>query len=178
MKNTPKYLDLIRSCGYEKFEFSPVRLNHIAEFYEWSDMFLKVSPYNKNTKGFLQEFLMMKYLHEKELGILPRPISYNNMNGTEIICMQKIHGELLSAKNYNSYVASNIKKALQKMYNVKSVHGDVKVDNVIVTGNNEICLIDFDQSYRLDEISDFETSPDMVGNDGRNLTNLIRSFEK
>ena len=178
MKNMSKYIDIIRSCGYENFQFMPIRMNHIAEFYEYNDMFLKASPYNKNTRGFWQEYNMMKYIYSYEPNILPEPISFKDVGGIQMICMRKIEGNQLCQSNYNQYIALNIRNALQKMYNIKAIHGDIKADNILVKDNNEICLIDFDQSYIIDNMGDFELSPDIIGNEGRNLTSLIKMFKK
>ena len=175
-KNMSKYIDAVRSCGYDKFEFKPIRINHIAEFYEYEDMFLKVSPYNKNTKGFLQEYNMIRYIYSKGLEISPKPISFKEINGIQMICMQKVDGRQLTRDNDNKEVAFNIRTALQKMYSVKAIHGDIKPDNILVMGN-DICLIDFDQSYMVNEVGSFDSSPDIIGNEGRNLTRLMDYFK-
>lgn len=176
MKNTPKYQDIVKSCGYDHFTFIPIRIGHIVEFYEYEDMFLKASSHNVNTRGFLQEYNILKYINEKGLNVSPRVISFNDFKDIQIICMQRIKGELLSKQNYNSYVMDNITNALKKVYNIGVIQGDVKADNIIVKDNNEVCLVDFDQAYITDKIIDFELSPDMIGNGGRNLSTLRRAF--
>jgi serine/threonine protein kinase len=178
MSSICKYQDALKKCGYISFEFVPIRIGHLVEFYEREDMFLKASSYNVNSKGFYHEYKMLKLVYDQQKDLAPEPISYGEYNGIQILCMRKILGEDLSFKNYNSGIATKIKRALHDIFNIKMVHGDIKKDNIMIARDESIRILDFELSSIVKGMADFESSPDIIGNEGRNFTNLIRTIER
>jgi serine/threonine protein kinase len=177
MNNICKYRDALNKCGYVSFKFLPIRVGHLVEFYECEDMFLKASSYNINSKGFYHEYKMLKLAYGQQKEIVPEPMSYGEYDGVQILCTRKILGDVLSFKNYSSAMAAKIKETLHKLFDIKIVHGDVKKDNIMIRKDGGVCILDFELSSIVNNMTDFESSPDIIGNDGRNFTNLIRMME-
>jgi len=178
MNSIYKYQNILKKCGCASFSFVPIRVGHLVEFYEYDGMFLKASSHNINSNGFCHEYNMLKLVCEKKPDVVPEPIFYRECDGVQILCVRKILGEVLSSKNYNFKIAAKIKDALRKIFNMEIVHGDVKKDNIMIRKDGSVCMLDFELSSVVRGMVDFELSPDMVGNDGRNFTNLIRNIER
>jgi len=173
-----KYYHVLKKEGYGEYEFmSHIRSGHIVECYRLDDSFLKIAPPNINTKGFKSEYDILKKI--EHLSFVPKAISYQKVDGLEILVLSYLDGTPLNKTVYKKEHDKTILSHIKQLFDINIVHGDIKEDNVLIL-KDLVFLIDYDQSYEIEEgtFPDFKTSPDIIGNKkGLNYTKLMETVK-
>ena len=86
-----------------------------------------------------------RFLYEKKIFELlnHKKVIINN----NIIIFPYIESKLLSCFIKNDNFFNYFKKAILILKNQKISHGDFHIDNILITENNEVCLIDFEMTF-------------------------------
>lgn len=169
-----KYEKIITSCGYEGAEFIPKKISNFVEFYRFQDLFIKVSSFNKHSKGLESEFEILNQI--SHFNFIPNPVEYKRVNSIEVLVLDYIQGVSLKREIYSKSIKQTLINQVEKLHKSGITHGDIKEDNFIIN-KEKICIVDFDQSYKFKTKTSFHNSDDFSGNDGRNIMNLIRRME-
>jgi len=104
--------------------------------------------------------------------MIPAAHDYHKQGDIEIIKMDRIYGEHISHRSIASHIQELIYKLLF-ISRMKIVHGDIKKENIIISDDGKVFLIDFNQSYHTEESLHGE---DINGNNGMNLFSLMKNL--
>lgn len=96
------------------------------------------------------EFSILKHC----VGItgIPLPIAHHKADGFEVLVMERLPGELLSNLTVGWFrlirILSKLAIILLRLSWCGISHNDIKPDNILITNDNSVSLVDFDQASR------------------------------
>ena len=89
-----------------------------------------------------------RYLQERNAA--PKLIAFNELaGGWKVVVMEKLHGDALSSLQTNQTGVDALTQVVKDMHSANFVHGDLRPQNILISTNNTVAILDFDWAGRV-----------------------------